>query len=66
MVELEDRTHPAAESRADEGDPLRWGLICWGPSRDEPHGGYCSFQSYAAAKSFAAHPDEWCPYCQER
>lgn len=43
-----------------DSDPeLRWFLICDG------HGGCVGFDRKADALEHLAHPEEWCPYCQE-
>lgn len=50
-----------AETREYECDASagKYGLIC------EPHGGFVCVPTLAVARAEAAHPEEWCPTCQE-
>jgi len=48
----------AAEiSTPGDGDG-RWCLLC------DDHGGIATFDLLANARSYMAHPDQWCPNCQ--
>jgi hypothetical protein len=38
-------------------DGGRWQTVC------EEHGGVISYETLAAAREFAPHPEEWCEYC---
>ena len=41
----------------DDADDANYVLVC------EDHGGCVNMETLTAARNFAAHPDEWCPYC---
>lgn len=51
--------HAAGITTPGDGDG-RWCLLC------DDHGGIVTFGRQADARSYMAHPEEWCPTCQTR
>lgn len=45
---------------SEDPDAGKWQLVC------NEHGGVICFDTQAVARSYMAHPDEWCPGCQEK
>jgi len=44
-----------------ESDPeTPWATVC------EEHGGVVCYETRKAAESYVAHPEQWCPVCQEK
>jgi hypothetical protein len=56
MVQIADNRDGSVDST--DGQP--WYTICL------DHGGLCSHETLALARSWAPLPDQWCPDCQEQ
>ena len=48
----------ATEAGIDTDTGVRWMLVC------DEHAGCCGWPTQATARSFMAHPEEWCEVCR--